>query len=65
MKIGNKIGIAGIIASSVISITFGILELRKIRRMHNQDIELIVEGVSSALNKDSEKENTEPKVDSK
>ena len=47
MKSGFKLGLIGLAVSSAISITFGILELRKTRRMHQADIDLIVAGIKA------------------
>lgn len=61
MNTGFKLGLLGLVVSSVISITFGVLELKKNRRMHQDDINLIVEGVRAKTKNPKKKEEpTDP-----
>lgn len=61
MNAGTKLGIIGLAITTVLTITFGVLELKRDRRMHQEDINLIVEGVRA---KTKQPKNTGTKPES-
>lgn len=54
-RFGLGLGIVSIVVSTATTIVFGVLELKKERRMHKKDVELIVEGVIAGTRRAEEK----------
>lgn len=66
MRTGTKIGLVGLAASAIISITFSIIEVSDRRkgkkRLNNQDVELIAESVAAKQEEIRLAKRRKPKV---